>query len=605
MARNISIRLRIIGLFAVSFTMLLLLVGVIEYRNLILFESEDGKTFRKGNSLVLHSIMNRQDRILDEALTYIVNFEEIRKYLSNQMDANAKLIVSGMFTSLQNQNIGRFIIYDRDYNILAQYKSNNLPARNNRLPDYLHPLYQKSAQEVSNKKYFRGVEDHQETFPIEYCGATVITDDNDKPIGFVEVSLLTSTWVKELAQVTEIPAGIYDPARQKFTCTTDPAFYGQLGDLVKDISDGQDTVVHTIKDQYFRSVHIPLRAPSGAIVSWLWLTQNQTAQITSLRHNFILGLGCFVVLSIISTVFTIWILTRKVIKPINQTIEGLRESIQQVDCAANKMTVSSRSVADGALLQGASIQESSSSLVQIASMTKQNAKNAGHANDLMKHTNLLVQGADEAIGRLAKEIEEISIASNETSKILKSINDISFQTNLLALNAAVEAARAGEAGAGFAVVAGEVKNLAMRAAEAAGTSTTMIQGITDKIRWGLESVNKTKKSFQGVVNSALKAGELVNMIADASIEQSEGIEQVNNAIVEIGNVTNENTLEAEESAKTSTEMNAQAEQIKAIVSVLTSVVKGQKRVDGQLGLQSPGERFRLESSRIVSTDDVQ
>jgi methyl-accepting chemotaxis protein len=176
------------------------------------------------------------------------------------------------------------------------------------------------------------------------------------------------------------------------------------------------------------------------------------------------------------------------------------------------------------------------------------------------------------MNRLTGSMREISTASEETSKIIKTIDEIAFQTNLLALNAAVEAARAGEAGAGFAVVADEVRNLAMRAAEAAKNTADLIEGTVKKVQDGSDLVNRTNEAFIQVSESSSKVGDLVGEISAASNEQAQGIEQVNTAVAEMDKVTQQNAANAEESASASEEMSAQAEQMKAIVGELVALV---------------------------------
>jgi methyl-accepting chemotaxis protein len=176
--------------------------------------------------------------------------------------------------------------------------------------------------------------------------------------------------------------------------------------------------------------------------------------------------------------------------------------------------------------------------------------------------------------KLTGSMGEISRASEETSKIVKTIDEIAFQTNLLALNAAVEAARAGEAGSGFAVVADEVRSLAMRAAEAAKNTAGLIEGTVVKVKDGSDLVSKTNKDFNHVADSSAKVTELVGAIATASSEQAQGIQQINTTVSGMDDVVQQNAANAEESASSSEEMSAQAEEMKRIVQELMILVGG-------------------------------
>ena len=178
---------------------------------------------------------------------------------------------------------------------------------------------------------------------------------------------------------------------------------------------------------------------------------------------------------------------------------------------------------------------------------------------------------------VGNHVDEISSSSEETGKIIKTIDEIAFQTNLLALNAAVEAARAGEAGAGFAVVADEVRNLAMRAAEAAKSTSNLIENTIKAVQKGDELTQSTQASFKENMEITAKVGELVDEIAAASDEQARGIEQVNIAVTQMDKVVQQVAANAEESAGTSEEMSAQAEHMKSIVSNLVSIVGGNKK----------------------------
>jgi len=261
-------------------------------------------------------------------------------------------------------------------------------------------------------------------------------------------------------------------------------------------------------------------------------------------------------------------------KKIYIIIYGLNDCADQVASASFQMSSAGKSLAEGSSEQAASIEETSSSLEQTSSKTMQNADNAKQADNLMKEANQVVVKANDSMVELTQSMEEISRASEETSMIIKTIDEIAFQTNLLALNAAVEAARAGEVGAGFAVVADEVRNLAMRATDAAKNTADLIEGTVKKVKDGREMVFTANEAFTDVATGTSKVGELVGEIAAASNEQAEGVEQINNAVVEMDKVVQQNAANAEESASASEEMKAQSEKMKSYVDDLVSVVGG-------------------------------
>jgi methyl-accepting chemotaxis protein len=251
-----------------------------------------------------------------------------------------------------------------------------------------------------------------------------------------------------------------------------------------------------------------------------------------------------------------FLISRSITKPIGRVVEGLTLATDQIASASGELSSASQQLAEGASEQAASIEETSSSLEEMASMTRQNADNANQANSLMTQTRETVNRASRTMENLTASMGEISKASEDTFKIIKTIDEIAFQTNLLALNAAVEAARAGEAGAGFAVVADEVRNLAMRASGAAKNTANLIEGTVKRVKDGSELVGKTDEDFREVVASVGKSGELVGEISAASQEQALGIGQVNMAVSVMDKVVQQNASSAEESASASEEMNA-------------------------------------------------
>jgi len=283
-------------------------------------------------------------------------------------------------------------------------------------------------------------------------------------------------------------------------------------------------------------------------------------------------LAASLIVAVAAGVLAAVLITLSITRPVRRVIDGLNEGAEHMVAASGQVASASQQLAEGASEQAASLEETSSALEEMAAMTGQNAENAGQANDIMGKTMKVVDQSRSSLAELTASMEGISSSSEETFKIIKTIDEIAFQTNLLALNAAVEAARAGEAGAGFAVVADEVRNLAMRAAEAAKETAGLIEGTVTKIHGGEALVAKTNEAFASVVNGITSVGRLVGEISTASLEQSHGISQINKAVAEMDSVVQRNAANAEESASASEELSAQAGQMEGFVAGLVALI---------------------------------
>jgi len=303
----------------------------------------------------------------------------------------------------------------------------------------------------------------------------------------------------------------------------------------------------------------------------------------------LIGIGVIMVI-LVGGVSIVWGVSLS--RPINRTISHLKEISDDVASASGQVSAASLQLSQGASMQAGSLENTSASMEEMASRTRQNAEHATAADNLMGEAGRIIDQAEGSLQSLTQAMAEVTQASSETAKIVRTIDEISFQTNLLALNAAVEAARAGEAGAGFAVVAGEVRNLAQRAAEAAKNTADLIDATVTKIKGGAELVSQTATIFTQVAASTSKAKDLVGEIAGASREQAQGVEQINAAIFEIDKVVQENAARAEESANSSQVLQTSSDQMQGLVAELMTLVSsangGQKQPEGSRPRRSPG-----------------
>ena len=266
---------------------------------------------------------------------------------------------------------------------------------------------------------------------------------------------------------------------------------------------------------------------------------------------------------------------------INGSLTNLSNFIIQIRDAADFIDSSSQEIATGndnlsnrAEQQAASLEQTAASMQQLASTVKNNAEHTQQANQVVNAAMSYAQKGGEIVKLAIIAMQDINDSSNKIAEIIGVIDEIAFQTNLLALNASVEAARAGEQGRGFSVVATEVRNLAQRSANAAKQSSDLIQNSVQKVRAGTAFVNETGNALTEIVNSVAQVGEIVSQISHASAEQTGGIDQVNQAVAQMDDITQQNAALAGQAAAGSMAMSEQSTNMTQLLSFFTVSSKG-------------------------------
>lgn len=268
-----------------------------------------------------------------------------------------------------------------------------------------------------------------------------------------------------------------------------------------------------------------------------------------------------------------WFVVRDVTRPIRAIAVHLAEEAEKTMTSATAVASAALTMADGASRQASSLEESSSALHEMSSMTTRNSESAQNAKRLAQEARQTADAGAQDIELLKSSMGAIQASSTEISKIIKTIDEIAFQTNILALNAAVEAARAGEAGAGFAVVAEEVRSLAQRCAAAARETGEKISDSADKSAQGARVSEKVATNLSAIVERIRRLDEKVAEIAVASHEQSKGITQVSQAVSGIDTITQSNSVLSQQSAASAEELKMQADEVRAAVARLMNLVE--------------------------------
>lgn len=259
---------------------------------------------------------------------------------------------------------------------------------------------------------------------------------------------------------------------------------------------------------------------------------------------------------------------------INTTVTNLQRLVTEIKVAVEAINTAAKEIAAGNAdlsqrteEQASSLEETASSMEELTSTVKQNAENAKQANQLALASSTVAEQGGTVVGKVVTTMDSINASSKKIEDIISVIDGIAFQTNILALNAAVEAARAGEQGRGFAVVAGEVRNLAQRSAAAAKEIKSLIGHSVDQVNDGGKLVGEAGETMEEIVTSIKRVTDIMSEITAASVEQSQGIEQVNLAITQMDEVTQQNAALVEEAAAAAESLEEQAQNLQAAVSV--------------------------------------
>jgi len=258
---------------------------------------------------------------------------------------------------------------------------------------------------------------------------------------------------------------------------------------------------------------------------------------------------------------------RDTVGALRQLVGEVRSGIDSVTTASGQIAAGNQDLSSRTEQQASSLQETASSMEQLTATVRQSADTARAASGLAANASGAAGRGGEVVGQVVGTMEEISASSRKIVEIIGVIDGIAFQTNILALNAAVEAARAGEQGRGFAVVASEVRVLAQRSAEAAKEIKSLIGASSEKVDAGSRQVADAGQAMQDIVTEVRKVRDLINEIAGTSGEQSQGIEQVNTAVTQMDQVTQQNAALVEESAAAAASLAHQAQALAQAVAI--------------------------------------
>lgn len=378
---------------------------------------------------------------------------------------------------------------------------------------------------------------------------------------------------------------IFDKIRASVLASKQSLPDGEMKDLLDEVSNTLKDYGDELKDlplsyrrrvEKLRNLDLAGQAVNAAINPILdhgMATTLQTAQSSEFRsEQLVLRLAILAVLLPVFGLTFGQFIKRNVIRSLSTVIAQLGTGAQRTADMAGTVSNSSRILAEGAGAQASSLEETSAALEEISGMTKGNAADAQAANAAARTALQTVRDCTGQMQRMQTVMEAINTSSNKIIAINKTIDEIAFQTNILALNAAVEAARAGEAGAGFAVVAEEVRSLARRSSEASRETAEKVDEASQRSRQGVAAVKELAVGLNSILSKADETNRLVENIATASVEQSRGLEQITTALQQIDQITQTNASEADRTAQAAQGFEAEISQMREILVTVRAVI---------------------------------
>lgn len=402
-----------------------------------------------------------------------------------------------------------------------------------------------------------------------------LTENNKEQISKCKQTIIDRMKSFETSKIDTQTASIYNELKQKIEI-----YYAETDKIIQLIdSEQRDSAFKSMYNGEWRQSAIEvntavdklfqLKEQQGKVIN----VQNINMSKTTVIYMIIFSILTFAISMVWGTLSSENL--SSTLKDIN---DKLNHASQLVAASAQQLAAGSQQLSEGSNEQAASIEETSSTMNETASIVTKNTDQALKLSGQSKNASELGYSKME---NMKKSMDELKGSSDKIAKIIKVIDDIAFQTNILALNAAVEAARAGEAGSGFAVVAEEVRNLAQRSAQAAKDTAEIIEKNIELSRQGADISNDVSKSLEEIKQRAEDVTQVVHQINIATEEQIGGVVRVNEAMAEMGKVTQQNAAIAEENADSARELQTQAEQLKNIVLELTQIVNGSTNLSSE------------------------
>lgn len=413
----ISLKLKIMGLVLVTCLALTAVSVFLTTRQSQVLQNERNSALRQADNIALNGSIERYQRILEKMAVNLLNTDELVGFLTNHNDGKAKMVLEGMFLSFKEEGIARLILYNKEgKNVLEQ--SDNRPPREEHLPIELQHIYDQAAEDFNFHYYFRGVEGSSTAFPVDYCLVTVITDDDDNPIGFTELTLNAKKWVVGVAELTGNTATLYEPVNDEFVLTTAAGFIDKISDqnVVEDIADSFSLI--EVEGVWYLFDRMPIKGAGGEIISYLLISQDASQSVMDERNNLIFAIAVSAGIILCALLVSLFVTTKRIIQPINRVI-GFARNMATGHFVDSLQIETSDEIA-----------EMSKALNEMAEKIRLRAREAEAISTGDLTAQIVIESTDDVLGKsLKKIVDNLGEIINVVRDNAESLRNSSLQVN--------------------------------------------------------------------------------------------------------------------------------------------------------------------------------
>ncbi|AGF77194.1 methyl-accepting chemotaxis protein [Desulfocapsa sulfexigens DSM 10523] len=499
---SLSLKYKIMGMTALPLFLLLPVFLYIYTQGTGALKQERNRTMHIGDTIALNGAIANQRPTLEKALTNVLNTDETIRFIMDSQDSGSKMVLDGLFLSLQEQHITKFIVYNADFEVILQQSQNDSPPYPEQLPGAIKPLFKKAAEDFEFHYFFRGPDKSQQLLPVSYSVATVITDDDDNTIGYVELALDSALWIQQVGELTTNEVMLYDIDRATISLSTNEELAGKLlTSLPENVADASFIQTRAQNTDFLADV-LPLKGPDDKTIGLLLVISDATKFMQAEQKRWIFGLLLTLAIVFLSQVIAYLAVSRGIIAPIRQVID-FSTILATGDTSSSLQIRTSKELT-----------EMANALNTMVDHIRERASQAEAIAGGNLAVEIKVHSDNDTLGKSLTAITDnisaiISEISDNADNLLKTSQEVTELSDDLEITSTIIERRAQEMGHSF-------------------------ESVTDNLQVVTDGTERMSLSIREINENTAASNQTTEEAKQAALESSAIIQQLNEVVISIG-----------------------------------------------------------------------